>query len=272
MDLYIPPVNRIPEELFIEIVIDAINLEALPELSEYTAPQKTFSMTIRFIRLSHVCRYWRHILLNCPFLWGHLPTYDWSHPRDELLRMVLQRSGTSPLSFLCVSPSKKPPPSTTLSISVLIHHYGPRIRRLDIYGNSIRPGDLASLWPAHLEVLHYPHYDPEFLRPLKALLERCSHALQALSVHSHCPAIPMPYLTHIHMSVSQSVNDFKRLLSLLSGLSGLEYMYLGDSSSGDQAFHGIPTHSSSPPVELLRLRSSSLARPSREQVPCMDFS
>ena len=78
----LPPINRLPEDIFVTIprffTQDRRRLES------------RFHMNGPLIKMTHVCRSWRNVLLSTPSLWAQV---DFSYGKPDQAKMFLGRSG-----------------------------------------------------------------------------------------------------------------------------------------------------------------------------------
>ncbi|KAJ3540384.1 hypothetical protein NMY22_g4323 [Coprinellus aureogranulatus] len=81
------PINRLPHEILSTI------FQTTKSLLKYTYPQPRNRLT--WVRVSHVCRYWREVALDAASLWSYL---DFPRPDPEFTRLMLQRSKNAPLT------------------------------------------------------------------------------------------------------------------------------------------------------------------------------
>ncbi|KAF8649411.1 hypothetical protein AX16_005852 [Volvariella volvacea WC 439] len=106
------PISRLPSELLtaiIRIVVDEDRAKVRWELHDWFK-----TIYGRQLAISGVCRSWRHVILRDHILWTDIRTRYLS-----LLPMLLERSGTSPLSFDFVWTALWPPNSNELFDSAL---------------------------------------------------------------------------------------------------------------------------------------------------------
>lgn len=138
------PISRLPPEVLTEIFIQHARDIHLPHDVSALSPYLT-----RQILVSHVCRHWYAVALNCPRLWNSiiLPA-----PREWILAM-LSRSKRTPLSVTLMKSSnlRSPRRQELIELLQIVFAEMPRIRELRLKSSrALKGATRAVLGPAPL--------------------------------------------------------------------------------------------------------------------------
>ncbi|TCD59807.1 hypothetical protein EIP91_011410 [Steccherinum ochraceum] len=133
-------INRLPEDIFVLILKlvqdDAVGVGPFPTYesafaSELTDEPRSWNTWDHWIRLLHVCRRWRHIMLRNAFLWRTVILDGSVRPIEKLLDFFLARAGSGALRVFVVMDEEDEDyeyPDSLIALSCQMH----RIQELRI--------------------------------------------------------------------------------------------------------------------------------------------
>ncbi|TFK85026.1 hypothetical protein K466DRAFT_664773 [Polyporus arcularius HHB13444] len=246
-------VHRLPNEILHRIFKHLVlRREAYAGYELYVYGQREpGSDTRTILRLTHVCRRWRDLLLNSPSLWARISCSD-----AEVTRTFLERSRSAPLSLVL---SDYDP-----NAEEILAEHGWRLERLDL---AISEGsDLFSLlstispWPSSLECLTIYAENTgstDGPRTSSLLFSQPSLGLKALALApAPCwlPSNHFPALTHLHLDGASEMRlpNVNQLLTLLMNSPALQFIHI---SAFDLDDKGDTIPRSTPTIALNHLRS-----------------
>ncbi|KAI0329165.1 hypothetical protein GY45DRAFT_1325421 [Cubamyces sp. BRFM 1775] len=224
-------INRLPPEILLYI-FKAITREAGYCLDPYLRPKERVS-TGALLALTHVCKKWRDVALNCPTLWTCID----NHKTDQM-HAFLARSRDVPVNVHLYADHLK-------QSAPFLARDGHRVKRLDITlrGEEFSDEHLGLHFRAPLlecftvlgagEGVVVPH--SSIVRPL--LAASCSN-LQALALSNVNPGpigFQYPRLTHLYLTHPGGVDRGRgvgrhntyRLFDILAHTPALQHLHVG---------------------------------------------
>ncbi|KAI0716176.1 hypothetical protein C8T65DRAFT_642340 [Cerioporus squamosus] len=264
-----PPISDVPHELLSNIFKYVIAMDQssflyilgsdlliLGLVSEADV-REAYTQARAVVRIAHVCRYWRQVALETPFLWTRI-----DGRRSERLCMFKEHSQDLPVSLYLKADVSNLANSLNAAPAE-------RLRRLDLELDTLERHmhvePLTTWAPPNLKCLTTiadgEYYTGTIRRPLARvqLLGGHTDALKALALQflgSWVPSNAFPSLTHLHLSFACSTDvETSDVRVVLANAPRLEFVFLAHLlyRSEPGPFHHAP-------IVLNRLRSLSLVR------------
>ncbi|RPD56215.1 hypothetical protein L226DRAFT_615738 [Lentinus tigrinus ALCF2SS1-7] len=229
------PVNRLPNELVIEIFRDVLHEnEPCPTIA-LDVSDTARVQTRPLLWLTHVCRRWRRIALSHPLLWQRVDC----HNQEQLHEFLLRRSDPGPFS-LFINVSKYSHSAWPSALAA----YPNRLRRLDVAYGRRKDGFLHTelmfnMRFPNLECLTITRSIPTAVNRENQPPVTVSHkslfcgdvshlrALAIILTPHWFPSKPLPSLTHLFLSFYWHSNlRMPLLLSFLAGVPALQVLQL----------------------------------------------
>lgn len=240
-------INRLPPEVLSEIFIH----------HRYVDSELNWSRRYQWIKITHVCHYWRSIALSSPRLWTTIKP----HKNIEVIKEVLIRAKKAPLSVLLDYNGSAPP----LDVFELVLAEFSHIEHLNFHINSdileslIKHFPLQSPQLRSLVFSRYGSSDSEVNKdPWLHLLEECDTSkLTKLEVSGYniaWAAKPLPStLTRLVVSISSHKDSNKlslpELITALSDAPSIEHLALHYTIK-----RGVANHDDCSAIESPRLK------------------
>ncbi|RDX44812.1 hypothetical protein OH76DRAFT_1408735 [Lentinus brumalis] len=257
-------VHRLPNEILRLIMKELVLRREAYDGYELYGERKTVD-TRAILRLTHVCRRWRDLLLDSPSFWARLGC---SHAEGSL-RAFLERSGTAPISLILSD--------DTPSAEQILAQHGWRLKRLDLtigFRSDFLSLLTISPWPRSLECLTiHAKATRSGPRTSSLLFAQPSLGLKALALAPApywLPSNHFPALTHLYLdgACEMRIPNVHSLLTLLTNSPTLQFFHI---SEGHMDVKNDPIPHSTPTIALTQLRSLVLMSCDVEMLDILNY-
>ncbi|KAH9891333.1 hypothetical protein C8Q73DRAFT_792746 [Cubamyces lactineus] len=180
--------------------------------------------------LTHVCKRWREVAVNCPALWTNI---DNRIPAQ--MDAFLVRSRAAPISINLTSVNFG-------DMASIMYKHGSRIRRLDVTVQGMAPSSRQPRLRCAVPLLDcLTMTSTNNAVPLRlhdnamAILDACNFGVKALAFINVIPAVPrlaLPQLTHLYLSGGSRTaawgDGMHHLPEILAHTPALQYLHISN--------------------------------------------